>query len=177
MFANIQDTENNSSLLSKYPTRDITDFPYVAGLTRNLNSSNRLALNFQLPTADGQHVRLSDYRGFKVVLAFGATWGRLCQAQLPVLARLSRESNVIVLVICSGETLHSIDAFVNEHNVPFPVLNDYSNEVKRQYSVTCLPTTLYVDEQGRIVGTHRGEIDEDILNCWLANVSPVGTFQ
>ena len=135
-----------------------------------------LAPDFQLPTTDGQVFRLSDFQDYRLILAFCATWGRLCQSQLPALARLARESGVMVLAICSGEAPHVVEDFVSEHDIPFPVLIDFGGEVKRLYEVTCLPMTFYIDQEGRVADFHRGEIDETILSHWLASVSPVGAL-
>lgn len=135
-----------------------------------------LAPDFQLPTTDGQVLRLSAFQGDQLILAFFATWGRLCQAQLPALARITRESGMMVLAICSGEAPHIVEDFVGEHDIPFPVLIDFGGKVKRLYEVTCLPMTFYIDQEGQVADFHRGEIDETILSRWLASVSPVGAL-
>lgn len=131
---------------------------------------------FQLLTTEGQVLRLSDFQGSPIIVAFVKTWGRLCQSQLPALTRLSRESGMPILAICSGEESCAIEDFVNEHGITFPVLHDPDSEVKRQYEVTCLPMTFCIDQERRIAGFHRGEVDEAILSHWLANVSPVGAL-
>jgi peroxiredoxin len=129
----------------------------------SLHSHAHLAPDFSLPAAGGQHIRLSDFRGCRVMLVFGVTWGRLCRAQLPALTRLSREHDVIVLAVFCGEPLHIVADFAAGHALDFPALSDGSGEVKRRYGVTCLPTTFIIDEQGRMVHMHRGEMDDGAL--------------
>jgi peroxiredoxin len=181
MLANRRNNENHSNLLSitsEYARHDMQSFLEAPSHTPDrLHSTAHLASGFSLPSTDGQLLRLSDYRGSRVILAFCATWGRLCQSQLPTLARLARESGVVVLAIFSGEAPHAVEDYVTEHDITFPVLNDADSEIKRRYDVTCLPMTFYIDEQGHVADFHRGEVDEDTLNHWLASVSPVGVFQ
>jgi peroxiredoxin len=139
-------------------------FPAVGLQTREgLRGAAPLAPDFSLPAADGQRVRLSDLRGSRVIVAFCATWGRLSRAQLPALTRLSRERGVIVLAVFCGEPPHVVTDFAAEHAIDFPALSDGSGKVKRRYGVTCLPTTFTIDEQGRIVHMHRGELDDGAL--------------
>jgi peroxiredoxin len=181
MFANYRHTKIDSqsfSITSEYSKQKIQSVLGAAGQTRkSLHSTTPLAPDFQLTSTDGQSVRLSDFRGVRVILAFSATWGRLCQSQLPALTRLDRKDGVRVLAICSGEAPNIVEDFVSEHNIPFPVLSDCDGKVKQQYQVTCLPMTFCIDEQGRIAGMYRGEVDEATLNHWLAGVSSVAALQ
>jgi peroxiredoxin len=141
-----------------------TEFRMADLQTRDgLHSHAHLAPDFSLPAAGGQHIRLSDLRGSQVIVAFCATWGRLSRAQLPALTRLSREHDVIVLAVFCGEPLPVVADFAAGRALDFPALSDGSGEVKRRYGVTCLPTTFIIDERGRIVHVHRGEMDDGTL--------------
>jgi peroxiredoxin len=155
-------------------------FPAAGLHTRDGLRRAQPAPDFCLPVAGGQHLRLSDLRGRRVILAFCATWGRLSRAReesgafLPVrtakpfstlsaLARLARERGVVVLAVFCGEPVHVVADFAAGHGIAFPALCDLGGEVKRRYGVTCLPTTFIIDEQGRMVHMHRGEMDDGAL--------------
>src|SRR5699024_11045689 len=58
------------------------------------------APNFTLETFDGEEVKLSDYRGQKVLLNFCATWCPPCRAEMPDMQKYHEEEagdDVVIL--------------------------------------------------------------------------------
>ncbi len=111
-------------------------------------------VEFALRNLDGEIVRLSDYRGRKVVVNFWATWCMPCRVELPTLSRFARknpELQVLGLSVQSPpDELKRVAA-----DLPFPTLI-LDDETGRRLGVNALPSTLVIDEQGRVRSAHSG---------------------
>ena len=91
--------------------RILPAFPAVALLIFAAGQAPRAELS--LRSIDGQHVRLSDYRGKVVVLNFWATWCAPCAAEIPMLVQAEKYYNPkgVVFVAASvddGESKKSV---------------------------------------------------------------------
>lgn len=134
-------------------------------------SVGALAPNFTLPTLAGQPFTLRQWRGHAVVLNFWATWCPPCQQEIPWLielqTRYAAQGLQIVGLAMDDDDLHQLRAFVKQNNINYPVLAA-REEVAQQYGgVDFLPTTFYLDRQGRIVervfgAASRDEIERNI---------------
>src|SRR5690625_3213867 len=76
------------------------------------------APNFTLETLDGEEVKLSDYRGQKVLLNFWATWCPPCRAEMPDMQKYHEEDDdAVILAVNLTETEKSstgVDEFLDE---------------------------------------------------------------
>lgn len=124
---------------------------------------NGEAPEFALADLAGNRVRLSDHRGHVVLLNFWATWCPPCRAEMPSMEKLYqayRDRGLLILAISGDRTGQStVEAFVQEVGVTFPILLDPANEVFAQYGVRGLPTSYLLDRQGRIVSAEAGARD------------------
>lgn len=106
----------------------------------------------------GREVELAELRGRPVVLNFWASWCDPCREEAPQLAEAARsyadEVQFLGVNILDGreEALR----FVAEEEVPYPSVRDPGGRVSRMYRVTGVPETVFVDPDGRIVGTYVG---------------------
>ncbi len=96
------------------------------------------APDFELPGHLGGKIRLSDYRGRPVVLAFyPADWSPVCGDQLAIYAELTdefdRTGTAVLAVSVDGPFCHA--AFAAATHLPFPLLSDFEpkGEVSRLY--------------------------------------------
>lgn len=124
-----------------------------------------MAPDFVLPNAEGEEVRLSDYRGQKVVLYFypkDNTPG--CTRQACAFAGAYQgfvEKDVVVIGI-SKDTVASHKKFAEKHNLPFVLLADPELAAIQAYGVWVekkrfgkvgmgiARTTFIIDEEGKI---------------------------
>jgi peroxiredoxin len=128
------------------------------------------APDFELPSTPDQRVRLSEFRGQPVILAFyPEDWSPVCsdqlglyQAVLPEFQKFNAE-----LMGISVDSVWSHLAFAKDRNLHFPLLSDFEpkGEVARTYQV-------YRAKEGT---TERAlfVIDADGIIRW-SYVSPVG---
>jgi peroxiredoxin len=121
------------------------------------------APEFALADLAGNRVRLSDHRGNVVLLNFWATWCPPCRAEMPSMEKLYqvyRDRGLVILAISGDRTNRStVETFVQELGVTFPILLDPAGEVFAQYGVRGLPTSYLLDRRGRIVSAEAGARD------------------
>ncbi|MFZ0705233.1 MAG: TlpA disulfide reductase family protein [Candidatus Korobacteraceae bacterium] len=113
------------------------------------------APDFELVSLDGQKVKLSDFRGKAVVLNFWATWCAPCKVEMPWFVDLQKqyahEGLVIVGVAMDDSDPQKIAQFASEMGVNYPVLLGTNNVSDEYGDVEYLPTTFYINRQGKIV--------------------------
>jgi peroxiredoxin len=113
-----------------------------------------LAPDFTLPAIDGTSVTLSGLRGRPVILNFWATWCPPCRAEMPELEafwQLYRTDQLVLLGIDQGEDSAVVDQFARSVvDISFPLLLDERTDVGALYGVRALPTTVFIDVDGRI---------------------------
>ncbi len=144
------------------------------------------APNFELATLDGKVVKLSDYRGKAVLLNFWATWCSPCKVEMPWFVDLQNKYGndglVILGVAMDDSDTPAIAKFANKMGVNYPVLLG-TNEVSEEYgNVEFLPTSFYIDREGKIVGKGTGllgrnEIEENVQKALASPVSGVKNAQ
>jgi thiol-disulfide isomerase/thioredoxin len=122
-----------------------------------------------LPTLDGSPVALSAFRGKPVVLNLWATWCPPCIREMPVLQKAQQErGDVHFVFVNQGEAAERVGRFLGTRGLALRnVLLDPSGEVARLMGARALPTTLFFDAQGRLVGARIGELSAATLNARL----------
>jgi peroxiredoxin len=112
------------------------------------------APDFSLPLLDGSGTASpGELRGKVVYLSFWASWCVPCRQEMPYLAQLwerHRDEGFRVLAINVDEDVEKARAFVDEYQIPFPVLLDTDRTVSSSYRVPGFPTHFIVDRNGRI---------------------------
>ncbi|MCO6453486.1 MAG: TlpA family protein disulfide reductase [Caldilineales bacterium] len=109
--------------------------------------------DFTLPLLDGGTMRLSDLRGQPVLLNFWATWCLPCREEMPLFEQAYQEANedgFMLLAVDVGEDAQSVQAFIDELGLTFPIALDRDQAVTQQYRIVGLPTSYYIDRDGVI---------------------------
>ncbi len=125
--------------------------------------------NLEEPT---DHVSLAKYRGRPVVLNFWASWCVPCRKEMPLLeATYHRDSAGVVFVgIDTNDTRSAALAFARETGVSYPLASDPGGTAATNYGLFGLPTTVFIDRTGHIVGREVGELHGDTLSFGLARL-------
>ena len=117
-------------------------------------SIEELAPDFILKDLDGEKVRLADYRGKVVLLAFSTTWCPHCRKMPPYLNELRREygdSGLVIFNIDIQEPLKKVRSYAARHGIDYRVLLDEKAETAKAYNVRGVPSLILVDRDGTIV--------------------------
>lgn len=127
------------------------------------------APDFELTTLDGKTVKLSDYRGKKVILNFWATWCPPCKAEMPHMQNFyeeNKDQNVEILAVNltnMDKGRDAIDAFVKEYGLTFPIPLDEEGDAGTTYQAFTIPTSYILDEKGVITKKIVGPMDENMM--------------
>ena len=110
------------------------------------------APDFEVTLVSGETVKLSDYRGQKVLLNFWATWCGPCVKEMPAFQRLYEEypDDVVILAVNCGDTADEVREFAEENGYTFNIAIDEALTASSLYPTTSIPLTIIVDEEGYI---------------------------
>lgn len=125
----------------------------------------------------GQAVALHDYKGKPLVINLWATWCPPCRREMPVLQQAQHDyPGVTFLFVNQGETPENVSTFMATTGLMLShVLFDGAGELARQVGSMALPTTLFYDADGRLVGSHLGELSRASLRHALEPFDPLET--
>ncbi len=143
----------------------LDDSPAVAGVT-----VGSPAPDFQLDTVAGQPVSLAKLAGKPVVINFWATWCPPCKEEMPALEAAYQQhgDRISFLAVNVQEDKRTVNRFVRQYELSLPVPLDIDGEVLRLYGVRGLPTTVFVDSEGRVTALHLGALTDESLAEYLA---------
>jgi len=136
----------------------------------------QLAPDFALEDLQGNTVRLSDFRGKKVLVNFWATWCPPCRAEMPHLQKFYedyRSQGVVVLGVNLTPTEKNPDRvqkFAKEQHLTFPIVLDKEGTVKNTYRVVAYPTTFLLDTGGVIRETFHGPMQYDMMKKAVSRI-------
>lgn len=123
--------------------------------------------DFTLTTLEGKEVRLSDYRGQKVILNFWATWCPPCKAEMPHMEEYYQKepgAEILAVNLTSQERMEgAAQKFVDGYEITFPVLLDKDGAVGNAYSIITIPTTFMIDSEGIIQHKILGPMNQEMM--------------
>ncbi len=132
-------------------------------------AEGHLAPDFSLFDLDGNSLKLSDYRGKKVLVNFWATWCPPCKAEMPYMQEMYEKYHAEgfeILAVNSTVTEKSRDNvvdFVAEYGLTFPIPMDEKNRVSSDYEILSFPTSFFIDSDGVIRSLTVGGMSKEYL--------------
>jgi peroxiredoxin len=129
---------------------------------------------FALPMLGGGQLTAADLKDRPVVLNFFASWCPSCWVEIPHLARVydeHRRRGLVVVGVGVLDSEESLRWMVTRLRIPYPTAYDSSGEtVVRILQLRAMPTTLFVDRQGRVRIRWQGLLDETTLRDLVGQI-------
>ena len=150
------------------------DAGFVAGkgaITRLPLAERKAPGDVSGKTLDGKPISLGDYRGKTVVVNVWGSWCAPCRAEAPALVAASKElarKGVVFLGINSRDLDRSAaQAFTRRFDVPYPSIYDQQGKTLLAFrgtlSPNAIPSTVVVDDRGRVAASVIGEVTKTTL--------------
>ena len=132
---------------------------------KQAHSINGEAPVFQLPELESEQiVSLSSFKGKVVYLDFWASWCKPCVKSFPKLDALHKKYNgegFEVIAINLDQKKSKALEFLKRQPVEYTVLYDEHTEVAQAYKVQAMPSSYFIDKNGKIRLSHKGFIPGD----------------
>ena len=140
------------------------------------------APNFTLPSLqDGKgSISLASYKGTPVLVNFWATWCVPCKDEMPLLEAAHKKWASKVQFVGIDRQDYKPDAlrFAQDTRVTYPLAADPDATLDGAYRLRGMPTSVFIDRNGRIVERVTGPLTrsqlEDTLTTLTEKAKPVG---
>ena len=118
----------------------------------------RAAPDFVLQKLGGGNLRLSDFQGKTVLINFWATWCGPCAQEMPEIVKTynqQKDQNFVVISVDEQEDPGTVQKFVNDYKMDFPVVLDTSGQIGETYHAgTQFPTSVFISPDGTVRPIH-----------------------
>lgn len=141
-----------------------------------LGEGDRIPAGCSFDELDGAGTfRLESLEGKPAVINFWASWCVFCLKEMPAFERVHRDLGERVTIVgadlagIEGETVALARTYASARGVTYHLIVDEDGLLYSHFVLTrvtdrpILPTTIFVDAEGRIVSRHFGPIEEDQL--------------
>lgn len=141
----------------------------LGSLALNIYEEGTRLPEIALQDAAGRPVNLADYRGRPLVINLWATWCPPCRREMPVLQRAQAEhGDVTFLFLNQAESPATVQDFLAGQGLALRnLLYDGSGRMAREVGSMALPTTVFYSAEGRLLGSHLGELSRGSLARYL----------
>ena len=109
-------------------------------------------------TLTQQQFRLSDAPK-PLLVHFWATWCGICKLEQDSIQSIHTDYPVVTIAMQSGSDAE-IQAYLDEHHLNFPVINDSSGELSVRYGVQGVPASFILNGKQEIIAAERGYTTE-----------------
>ena len=141
------------------------------------NDSNHYqAPDILITDADGNVYTLDDFIGKPIVLNFWASWCPPCQSEMPNFNEVYAENKddiqflMVALVDGNKETESTATQFIEDKGYSFPIFFDSQTSTAINYSVSSIPTSVFIDKDGYVVDTHTGALSKSMLEAKIDEI-------
>ncbi|WP_160107711.1 TlpA disulfide reductase family protein [Pseudomonas izuensis] len=146
-------------------------FWLLATLSLSLYEQGTRLPEITLRNAAGETVQLADYKGGPLVINLWATWCPPCRREMPVLENAQQQRpDLTFLFVNQAESMQSVATFLETQGLSLAnVLFDGGGRLGQAVGSMALPTTLFYSPDGRLLGSHLGELSQASLARALEN--------
>jgi thiol-disulfide isomerase/thioredoxin len=148
-------------------------FWLIATIGLDYQSQGARLPDMVVQNAEGASVRLSDYKGKKLVVNLWATWCPPCRREMPVLqaAQIAHE-DVTFLYVNQAESPSTVATFLTSQGLHSDnMLLDDTAQLSTYVGSAALPATLFYNADGSLMTAHQGELSSASLRHLLDGFS------
>ena len=151
-----------------------TEIPETTGATE---PAYMTAPDFTVYDREGNPHKLSDFFGKPIVLNFWASWCSPCKMEMPDFnekyLEIGEEVQFLMINLTDGyrETVEVAAAFIENQGYNFPVFFDTAYEASNTYGVSSIPTTYFLNAEGKLIAKASGAIDAATLQRGIDMIS------
>jgi thiol-disulfide isomerase/thioredoxin len=141
--------------------------------------NGKIAPNFTLADVNGKKISLASFRGHPLVVDFWATWCGPCKVEIPWFEKLHDQyaGQGLQILGVSADDLDKDDPaklftekrdiadFVQKMHMNYPVLIDADSIANSYGGLDALPTTFFIDKNGKIVASTVGLAPRDVIEA------------
>jgi len=168
-------SEKSKNIDSNQDDTATSEISKIGGST--IPQEGQPAPDFELVTLEGETVKLSDYKGKKVILNFWATWCPPCKAEMPHMQEFyekNKEQGIEILAVNltnldNGKT--DIKKFVEDYELTFTIPLDEEGVVGMQYQSFTIPTSYIIDTSGVISKKIVGPMNEEMMSTLTKDIN------
>jgi thiol-disulfide isomerase/thioredoxin len=141
-----------------------------AGVRASLDQGSR-SLDFALPAfKGGSLITSAQLKGTPTVINFYASWCTVCEGELPAFQAVHEQAGSHVSFLGVNPQSNDDDSgqasMIKAAGVAYPTVRDRKDDLLRLFNTTgSLPTTLFVDAEGKVVEAHNGGYDQASLKA------------
>ncbi len=127
------------------------------------------APEFTLPLFDQfeeEKISLSDLRGQVVVVNFWASWCVECYKEAALLEQAwqdYKDQGVMFIGVDYLDTPKEALAYMAQYGITYPSGPDIGDKISKDYAITGVPETFFIDKDGKIVHVQIGPINQPQL--------------
>lgn len=128
------------------------------------------------PALSGESISIGS-GGRPSVVNLWATWCPPCRRELPMMAEMATAAPEVDFVfVDQGEGSAAVEAYLRQRGLTLSdvVLDPYL-QLSGHYSAPGLPTTLFLNAEGVLVGSHLGEISREVLADEIVKLQTTST--
>lgn len=141
----------------------------------------KAAPDFALPDVSGKRISLTHFRGKALMINFWATWCAPCKIETPWLVELRKQyapqGFEIVGISSEGDDLKdddkdgwahdraAIQEFMQKEHIDYPILMNGDSISKQYGGLDELPTSFFIDRNGKVVAAQLGLTSKDDLEA------------
>ncbi|WP_414049366.1 TlpA family protein disulfide reductase [Macrococcus animalis] len=141
--------------------------------THNHPINNKNISNIIVSDMNNKKTKIKTHLNHKItIINFWASWCGPCNEEMPELVQYDEEkpNHVGLIGMNVQDNDENREAFIEKYNATYPMLILGENQMKKN-KINNVPTTIFVDKNGKVLKTYVGELSRKKLDIILDGIN------